>query len=98
MTRRCKLTKKYMFLVKFFLTHVPLKPLKKNLSSMILSRVGRKLETDKFFEAQLSESISCNSGILSPMTTQCHVIQCHCFLISQHVQGLFRKVELRTNS
>ena len=48
MIMRCKITKDYKFLVEFFL--IPLNPLK-NFSSMKLSklRVGRKLETDKFF-------------------------------------------------
>ena len=43
---RCKTTKKRV-LVELFLKS--LKPLKKLLSSMQLSRVGRKSETDKFF-------------------------------------------------
>ena len=47
MIMRCKITKKCMFLVKYFL--IPLKPLKKLFCSMKLSRVGRKSEMDKFF-------------------------------------------------
>ena len=46
MIMKYKITKKCMFLVKFFL--ILLKPLKKLLSSVKLSRVGRKSETDKF--------------------------------------------------
>ena len=45
---RCNITKRCMFLGTFFL--MPLKPLKKCLSSMEMrSRVGMKSETDKFF-------------------------------------------------
>ena len=47
MIMRCKITKKCMILVNFFL--IPLKPLKKLLSSIKLSRVRRKSEMDKFF-------------------------------------------------
>ena len=47
MIMRCKITIKCMFLVKFF--HIPLKPLKKLLSSIKLSRIGRKSVIDKFF-------------------------------------------------
>ena len=53
MIMRCKITKKCMFLVKCFL--IPLKPLKNLLSSMKLSRVGRKSETDKFFLGLISD-------------------------------------------
>ena len=47
MIMRCKITKICMILVNIFL--IPLKPLKKLLSSIKLSRVRRKLEMDKFF-------------------------------------------------
>ena len=47
MIMRCKITKKRMFWWIFFLKY--LKPQKTLLSSMQLSRVGRKSETDKFF-------------------------------------------------
>ena len=47
MIMRCKITVKTHVLVEFFLKS--LKPLQKLLSSMLLSRVGRKSETDKFF-------------------------------------------------
>ena len=46
MIMKCKITKNEFF-VEFFLKSF--KPLKKLLSSMLLSRVGRKSETDKFF-------------------------------------------------